>query len=67
MIFVRKSILTGIVRSLDLDVSYEQYQRYDNGWYVQDAFPHLSADDREFLISGVTAEEWSNAFGDEEK
>ena len=67
MIFVRKSILTGIVRSLDLDVTQEQALRYDNGWHVQDAYPHLSADDREFLISGVTAEEWSNAFGDEEE
>ena len=26
--------------------------------FVQDVYPNLSADDREFLISGTTPEEW---------
>jgi hypothetical protein len=34
--------------------------RYNKGEiYVQDAFPHLSSDDREFIISGCTAEEFA--------
>ena len=67
MIFTRKSIISGIERDMDLPVTQEQYDRYKSGWYVQDAFPNLSDDEREFIISGVTAEEWSNTFGDEEQ
>lgn len=33
---------------------------------IQDAFPELSSDDREFLISGSTPAEWDKMFGDEE-
>jgi|TARA_B100000085_G_scaffold261325_1_gene265535 hypothetical protein len=67
MIFTRKSIISGIKRDMDLPVTQEQYDRYKSGWYIQDAFPNLSDDEREFIISGVTAEEWSNTFGDEEQ
>ncbi len=33
--------------------------------FIQDAFPELSADDREFLLTGITPEEWDRAFGGE--
>jgi len=35
--------------------------------YIQDIFPHLSDDEREFIMIGITAEEWANIFGSEEK
>lgn len=60
MIFTRKSIITGIVRDVDLNVTQEQYDRFESGWYVQDAFPHLSDDEREFIISGMTADEFKD-------
>jgi hypothetical protein len=28
-------------------------------------FPHLSVEDREFLITGITAEEWNALLGEE--
>jgi hypothetical protein len=31
---------------------------------IQDAFPQLSDDAREFLMSGITREEWEEAFPD---
>ena len=31
--------------------------------YVQDAFPYLSADEREFLLSGITPHEWEECMG----
>jgi hypothetical protein len=36
------------------------------GAHIQDAFPELSVDDREFLISGMSAEGWKLTFGTEE-
>lgn len=29
-----------------------------NGKTIQDALPYLTADEREFLMTGITAEEW---------
>ena len=60
MIFTRKSIITGIERHMSLDVTQEQFERYQAGELVQNAFPHLSFDEREFIISGITPEEWAD-------
>jgi hypothetical protein len=37
-------------------------QSYNQGEKIQDAFPFLSADEREFLISGTTKEQWDAMF-----
>lgn len=64
------SALTGHFNTLEIDITIDQYNDWqnakenDDNRFVQNAFPHLSADDREFLISGVTPDEWDNAFGD---
>ena len=57
----RKSTITGVVHTLDLPITEEQMQAFLTGTLLQDAFPNLSAADREFILTGVTAEEW-NAF-----
>jgi hypothetical protein len=62
MEITRKSEASGIVRTRDLGITQEQYDLYLNGVKVQDAFPHLSADDREFIMTGITAEEWNELF-----
>ena len=33
---------------------------------VQNAFPDLNVDQREFLVSGITPTEWNNIFGEDE-
>ena len=33
---------------------------------IQDVFPELNTDQREQMISGITAEEWDAIFGDDE-
>ncbi len=64
MLVTRKSILTGVVRILKLDITKEQYEAWQRGELIQNVMPHLSDADREFLISGVTQEEWNDAFPD---
>ena len=65
----RVSILSGKTRTLDLDVTEEQMIRFENrrenGEYVQTIFPHLSPSDREFILNGITFEEWE-IFKDDE-
>lgn len=40
------------------------YRRYRAGEKVQDCFPDRSADDREFLITGICPECWDKQFGE---
>jgi hypothetical protein len=62
----RTSPFTGITRTLDLNITAAQVARYNNGWLLQDAFPNLSAGEREFFKTGITDEEWNKAFGGDE-
>ena len=66
MIIRRANIFTGRVRELELDVTQEQIERWQNGELIQNAMPHLSIDEREFLISGMLPEEWDAYISDGE-
>ena len=39
----------------------------EKGMNIQDAFPMLNADEREFLMTGLTPEERDDLFGEEEE
>lgn len=63
MLITRKSILTGVERTIDLPVTMDQLNAYlYEGVLLQHAFPNLSPDQREFILTGSTAEEWDEAF-----
>ena len=63
----RRSPFSGRINVMDVDVTDEQWQRYTtHGMLIQDALPHLSASEREFLISGTTPEEWEKYMKTEE-
>lgn len=70
MLVERKSTISGIVHSLDIEITPEQSQRVDDrfetGELIQKIVPHLSMDEREFLMTGITGEEWTATFGDDE-
>jgi hypothetical protein len=58
MIIVRTSPLNGKTREIDLPITLEQLQRWQNGEFIQNVMPHLSADEREYVISGLTKEDF---------
>ena len=64
MLITRQSLLSGVTRAIELPVTQEQIDSYMNGSVVQDAFPHLTADQREFIMTGATADEWDEYFGE---
>lgn len=64
MLVEKKSSLTGVVHKMDLPVTEEQLRRYRKGALIQDVMPQLNEDQREFLISGCTREEWDKAFAE---
>ena len=57
----RTSMLSGIDRTKTFDITYDQYYAwYTEGELIQNAMPNLSASDREFIMTGMTDEEWND-------
>jgi hypothetical protein len=50
--------------SREIDVSQSQLDRWKAGELIQNVMPHLSADDREFLMTGLTPQDWEEMFLD---
>ena len=46
----------------EIEVYELDYICWENGVPAQEAFPYLSADDRELLISGICPECWARTF-----
>jgi hypothetical protein len=63
--FVGPCVVTG--KEQRVTVKAVDLFRYRQGGYVQSCFPYLSADDREFLVSGTSGEGLKILFGDEEE
>lgn len=57
-------------RSMEMSVPFAIFEEcwfeWKGGAMVQSAFPMLTANEREFLISGILPEEWDTMFGEEE-
>jgi len=66
MKITKTSIQSGITRTLDLDVTLDEYASWRGGQLIQNAMPRLNADEREFIKTGVTAEEWEEMFSTQE-
>ena len=63
----RKSIITGLIRTKEIDITPEVLQRYEEGIEtIQSLVPHLSEDDREFIMTGIVQEEWEEYVKDDE-
>jgi len=60
------SQLTGNEHTLELNITSEELFRVENRRYstelIQNIVPQLTMEEREFLISGITEEEWNNTF-----
>lgn len=66
MIVTMESKLTGKVNYMDIPVATERLNAYFSGGrqgLIQNVFPDLNTDQREFLITGSTPEEWNAVFG----
>ena len=54
-------------RTNEITVKEADFILWSAGTLVQDAFPYLSADEREMLISGICPDCWENLFSEEEE
>ena len=53
-------------RGNEVEVNEDDYLDWQDGMLAQDAFPYLSADEREMLISGICPTCWDGMFGSED-
>lgn len=67
-IITRRSPLTGKVNRMEIPLTPNEYGKrvalWQTGMYIQEAFPTLTPVEREFVKTGITAEEWENVFGE---
>jgi hypothetical protein len=66
MLVTKKSPISGKVSSMELPITEAQLEAHQNGELVQNVFPTLSREEREFLVSGISPKEWNDLFGNME-
>jgi hypothetical protein len=66
MKITRTSIFTKVTRTREIDITPAQLFAWHAGTTIQLAAPQLDADDREFLMTGMTPDEWAQSVGVEE-
>jgi hypothetical protein len=65
MYIKRKSVISGIERTRSIPVNPDEYMAWQAGLgSIQDLMPYLSDNDREFILSGITPDEWDEMFAD---
>lgn len=67
LLIIQTSPLTGKDHEMFMDITREQLTEYaTTDRLIQDIFPDLTADEREFLMTGITPSEWDQMFGEED-
>ena len=62
MLITRKSPFTGTTHIIEIAITEDQLNRWKYGELIQIAAPQLTPDEREFIITGTTKEEWDDLF-----
>jgi hypothetical protein len=62
MLITRKSPFSGKTNTMEIDVSDAQLEDWQSGTLIQRAMPNLTADEREFIMTGITGKEWDDTF-----
>ena len=64
----KRSVFSGKMHVAKLPISREQWDTWSiSRKLIQDELPHLSKEEREFLMSGATPTEWDDAFKEDEE
>ena len=64
MLITRISLLTGAEHTREVPLTDHQAEDLElKRGLIQEICPDLSPEDREFLMTGITQDEWENVFG----
>jgi hypothetical protein len=68
MKITKKSSLSGVEHTLDIDITSEELTRVEMRFctkeLIQNIIPNVSLGEREFLMTGITQEEWDETFNE---
>ena len=64
---VRTSPITGVVRRQCIIYDPLDHASWIAGELIQSALSYLTVDEREFLMTGISPEEWEESFGEDEE
>ena len=67
MKITRTSRISAETNVMDIDVTEEQLALWESGMLIQEAMPNIGSDEREFIMTGITPQEWDNAMGIDEE
>ena len=62
MLIFRTSTISGKLQGMDINITPEQINKIDSGALIQNVVPNLTRDEREFIISLITRDEWDGLF-----
>jgi hypothetical protein len=62
MLIERTCPFTFKKKSMAISVTQEQLDLWESGMLIQKAMPNLSADEREFIMTGITPDVWDTMF-----
>jgi len=66
MKITRTSRISAETNVMEIDVTLEQIAEWEGGMLIQDAMPNITSDEREFIMTGITPQEWDSMMGIEE-
>jgi len=66
LLITKKCILTGKENTLDLPVTKEQIELWQDGLTIQKAMPNLNDSQREFIMTGILDDVWDKVLTPEE-
>lgn len=68
-LFTKISEYSGKQNSMEIPISHAEYVDYlhDRNAKIQNTFPQLTDDQREFLMTGITPDEWNEIFKDHDE
>tara|TARA_B100000700_G_C14734213_1_gene709850 strand:- start:55 stop:258 length:204 start_codon:yes stop_codon:yes gene_type:complete len=63
----RTNPMTGKSHEMDLPITQEQLDAWQNGSLIQAVMPDLTPDQREFLMTGLLPDDWDQIFPEEQE
>lgn len=58
MLITKTSLISGITRTRNIAITNKELEAWQSGMLIQDAMPALSEAEREFVMTGITQDEW---------
>lgn len=64
---MRLSMFSGKENTQTMRATADQFKRWRSGVLIQDAFPSLTREQREFILTGATPQEWASLWPPEQE